>query len=225
LLDKGVNCPSTCAMCEENYEDASHVLFDCPKARNVWLICSLVDKVNSVMRSNNTVAEIIFALLQELTKEKAEQFAVNLWSLWKSRNLRIWQNVSETCQTITACAGQLLHEWRAANNRKQSCGLTGNSMGLLTAAGTQPARGNGTVSAEMQWIKPQQGRLKCNVDASFSEALNRVGIGLCIRDADGNFIKAKTLWSSPMCLPEVGEAKTISCYSMGARTTTYKCGF
>lgn len=72
LLDKGVNCPSTCAMCEESYEDATRVLFDCPKARNVWLNCSIVDRVNSVMLGNNTAAEITSVLLQELTKEKAE---------------------------------------------------------------------------------------------------------------------------------------------------------
>jgi len=50
-------------MCEESYEDVTHMLFDCPKAGNVWLSCSLVDKVNSVMHNNNTAAEIIFALL------------------------------------------------------------------------------------------------------------------------------------------------------------------
>jgi len=44
------------------------------------------------------------------------------------------------------------------------------------------------------------------VDASFLEALNCVGFGLCIRDEYGNFIKAKTLWSNPVCSSDVGEA-------------------
>ena len=105
-----------------------------------------------------TAAEIIFALLQELTKEKAEQFAMNLWSLWKSQNLRIWQNISEKCQAISARAHHML---------------------------------------------------KCNIDAAFSEALNRVGFGLCIRDAAGNFRKAKMMWSNPICRPEIGEALSL----------------
>lgn len=78
-------------------------------------------------------------------------------------------------------------------------------MGLVTAAAAQTVSGNRGL-VQVQWTKPQQGRRKCNVDASFSEALNRVGIGLCIRDAAGNFMKAKTLWLRPMCTPEVGEA-------------------
>ncbi|KEH25827.1 hypothetical protein MTR_6g034915 [Medicago truncatula] len=79
------------------------------------------------------------------------------------------------------------------------------------------------------------GKLKCNIDAAFSEDSNRVGfallekaklvreisdgkneiphkflgrkiyVGLCIRDAAGNFRKAKMMWSNPICKPEIGE--------------------
>jgi len=182
------------------------MLFDCPKAGNVWLSCSLVDKVNSVMHNNNTVAEIIFALLQELPKEKAEQVAKNLWSLWKSRNLRIWQNTSETTQTITARARQVLADWREANSRKMAAGAAGVIADLTADNSLQIAGGQRVLSSVGQWAKPQYGRLKCNIDAAFSEHLNRVGVGLCIRDSVGNFIKAKTLWTNPICAPDLGEA-------------------
>jgi len=32
------------------------------------------------------------------------------------------------------------------------------------------------------------GRLKCNVDASFSNSNNKVGIGMCISDSTGNHV-------------------------------------
>jgi ribonuclease HI len=48
--------------------------------------------------------------------------------------------------------------------------------------------------------------MKCNIDASFSESLNRTGIGMCIRDADGTFVLAKTLHFSPRCSVPLGEA-------------------
>jgi len=101
------------------------VLFDCSKARNVWLNCSLVNKVNSLMLNNNTATEITFVLLQELLREKAEQFSMNSWSLWKSRNLRIWHNISETSQAITSRARQMLIDWRKANNRNLNVGAAG----------------------------------------------------------------------------------------------------
>jgi ribonuclease HI len=73
----------------------------------------------------------------------------------------------------------------------------------------------GSSSAEMQqdqfrWQKPSRGRFKCNVDASFSTNLNVVGYGMCIRDEDGNFVKARTMWSSPMCVSDIGEALGLS---------------
>jgi len=91
LLDKGVNCTSLCAMCDESYEDTSHVFFDCPRARNVWQHSLLSSKVVSVMQNSNTAAEIIFTLLHELPSGQAEQFATLLWSVWKTCNLRVWE--------------------------------------------------------------------------------------------------------------------------------------
>jgi len=50
------------------------------------------------------------------------------------------------------------------------------------------------------------GRYKCNIDAAFSNSLNRTGIGICIRDQDGSFVLAKTVMH-PCFLPvDVGEA-------------------
>jgi hypothetical protein len=48
--------------------------------------------------------------------------------------------------------------------------------------------------------------LKCNIDASFSDSLNRTGVGMCIRDAEGLFVLAKTLHFSPKCSVPLGEA-------------------
>ncbi|AES70846.1 hypothetical protein MTR_3g064060 [Medicago truncatula] len=44
----------------------------------------------------------------------------------------------------------------------------------------------------VDWHKPTGGHYKCNVDDSFSHALSKVGIGICIREDDGRFVLAKT---------------------------------
>ena len=49
-------------------------------------------------------------------------------------------------------------------------------------------------------------RLKCNIDAFFSESLNMVGIGMCIRDENDIFILAKQEYFSPICEVHIGEA-------------------
>jgi len=75
------------------------------------------------MLQNNTTAEITFALLQDRSHVQAKLFATVVWSLWKSRNLRLWQNVTETTTTILECARQLFANWRVVNGKKLQGGL------------------------------------------------------------------------------------------------------
>ncbi|XP_024628786.1 uncharacterized protein [Medicago truncatula] len=146
--------------------------------------------------------------------------------LLKSRNLRLWQNVTETSQTILERARQLLFNWKDANRKQQqgniavqqhsSIAVQQHSSTAATAAGLNSAVqlitdvNSAVQSTPVKWQKPAHGRLKCNVDASFSDDLNRVGFGFCIRDEGGNFIRAKTMWSNPVCSIDVGEAMGLS---------------
>jgi ribonuclease HI len=59
---------------------------------------------------------------------------------------------------------------------------------------------------ETRWHKPHIGRYKCNIDASFSVQHNKVGIEMCIRDDQGQFVLAKTEWMSPIADTDIGEA-------------------
>jgi len=38
------------------------------------------------------------------------------------------------------------------------------------------------------WVKPDAGRYKCNIDATFSNHHNKVGINMCIRDEMSAFV-------------------------------------
>jgi len=167
-------------------------------------------KIDLAMHNNNTTANIIFALLQDLPQDQTQIFCTILWSLWKSRNMRVWQNITETCQTVVERARHLLFGWRVANGSKQMCGMTRNDAGMQTVEHVAAASTIPMLPVQVSWQKPASGRLKCNVDASFSEALNCVGFGLCIRDENGNFIKAKTLWSNPVCATDIGEVLGLS---------------
>ncbi|XP_058776565.1 uncharacterized protein LOC131650878 [Vicia villosa] len=68
----------------------------------------------------------------------------------------------------------------------------------------QNSETNNPPSTVTRWCKPSAGRLKCNIDASFSQ--NKVGIGICIRNDAGQFIAARTEWFSPCTEVAIGEA-------------------
>jgi len=56
-----------------------------------------------------------------------------------------------------------------------------------------------------RWSKPSVGRFKCNVDASFSASLNKVGFRACIRDANENHVISRTECLTPLLDVEMGE--------------------
>jgi hypothetical protein len=54
--------------------------------------------------------------------------------------------------------------------------------------------------------KTQLGRVKCNIDVSFSSIWNCTKIGICLRNDDAAYMLAKTMSFSPIYPVEVGEA-------------------
>jgi ribonuclease HI len=61
-------------------------------------------------------------------------------------------------------------------------------------------------TSQLSWTPPSNGRLKCNVDAAFSEHFKRTGIGVCVRDDSGAFVLAKVLQFDHVFPVAVGEA-------------------
>ncbi|KEH42462.1 hypothetical protein MTR_1g069475 [Medicago truncatula] len=114
---------------------------------------------------------------------------------------------SVTCSSSVVCNGTLEFVDKPQFTVMAEC--YGNSPGHIGAR--EAAVENSTVEPmQARWQKPVHVRLKCNVDALFSDALNCVGFGFCIRDEAGNFIRAKTMWSNPVCSTDVGEALGLS---------------
>ncbi|KAK2356026.1 hypothetical protein QL285_093387 [Trifolium repens] len=126
--------------------------------------------------------------MQNLSQEQQANFSVLLWSIWKRRNNKVWNNISETNTTVCERARHLITSWKQAQQIRSSANIS------------QP------IQQHIHWEKPSRGRYKCNIDASFSPIRNKVGIGMCIRDDHGRYVAAKTEWLSPILDVEIGEA-------------------
>ncbi|CAJ2660552.1 unnamed protein product [Trifolium pratense] len=172
LRSRGVNCIDTCPLCNEHEEDSYHIFFDCPSSRNVWSMCTFYPIIVAAMQNGYDAAELIFHLLQQINEEDASLLACVIWSIWKQRNNIIWNNVTDAQNFVFSRANITLHDWRVVHTAR-----TGVK--------------NQQVRHESRWKKPSSGRMKCNIDASFSSLNNRVGIGVCIRDEFGAYVLAK----------------------------------
>jgi hypothetical protein len=56
------------------------------------------------------------------------------------------------------------------------------------------------------WQPPDDDFVKCNVDAAMFEEQRCFGIGMCIRDNRGHFLKAATFWHDGSPPPQEAEA-------------------
>jgi ribonuclease HI len=100
-------------------------------------------------------------------------------------------------------AFHLIEDWSSANSTTQALAPpSAPQRGVVRANNNNSS----SVRTDTVWQRPSSGRLKCNIDASFSNSLNRTGIGVCIRDDEGSFVLAKTINFSPKCSVPLGEA-------------------
>ncbi|CAJ2652404.1 unnamed protein product [Trifolium pratense] len=75
LRDNGIQCPSNCVVCDDNYEDTGHILFDCPLSIRAWRSIGLWEKVEAAVKTTTTAATSIFLLLQQLDEQQATHMA------------------------------------------------------------------------------------------------------------------------------------------------------
>ena len=96
---------------------------------------------------------------------------MTLWSLWKSRNMLLWENTNVTPTLIVTRAQEVLHEWSCMQKIKHP-----------------PHHKEQT----HVWTKPQQGWIKCNVDAAIFNGNMVMGYEICFRNSTCNFLLGKS---------------------------------
>ncbi|CAN1751886.1 hypothetical protein LINPERHAP1_LOCUS4492 [Linum perenne] len=115
-----------------------------------------------------------------------------LWGLWGERNQLVWRHESRTAHLIVEGALTILDEWKMAR-------AVGEHQPVSDAARPATCR---------RWHPPQQGTLKCNVDAAFQESEGQWGWGIAIRNHPGSLLSHRTGWMRGV--PEVREGEALT---------------
>ena len=117
LISRWVNCQSACVTCDDPHEDSYHIFFHCKTAIDVWNAANVWHLIAPSLNQFDNAPDIIFNLLQKLSASQVENVVTIMWSIWKSRNLKLWEHVSESTVTILERAKHLLECWRKANRK------------------------------------------------------------------------------------------------------------
>jgi ribonuclease HI len=173
LHDRCVPCPLICPICEHGNEDDWHIFFNCHESIQAIQSAGLDHVITARTQHFSTVAELIFSICTNEDRATAGRFAVLMWTLWKNRNDKVWNDVKEAGRSLGFKAMHNWQEWIAVQQQQST---------IMQQQHT------------VVWQKPPIDWYKCNVDAGFHKNLNRATAGWCVRDYDGSFVIAGTCW-------------------------------
>lgn len=189
LQQKHVPVSATCPVCSGGEETILHALVNCTVAAQCWSI--LMPEVRVGESSN--FGEWFRQIMVKCSNTRLADVATLSWSVWKSRNEKVWNQKNTNVNRIVAIAKEYLTQWRFAQDRRYS-------------AQFQPMlEGDGACT----WVKPQTESVKVTTDAAIFRDRGEYGYAMIARDANGELIEAKTCLHSGQIEPEVAEAMAV----------------
>ena len=155
LSSRGMHCPIDCVLCGSNFENTIHILLECPGAMHICREVNLWDKIDKALGLNYNMYAVIFSLLSQPNPSQSSLFAKILWSIWKRKNLKLWQQKAETNDQVLAWATTPLKEWMDVQCIRREGGTP------IDVNKPEPIW-----QEVVRWEKPARGRYKCNIDDS-----------------------------------------------------------
>lgn len=138
-------------------------------------------------------------------------FYIIIWSLWKERNGRIFNNiqftVEKTCYMILTRLGWWIKGWR--DPFPYSCEDIIRNPACLRNCITKISSREATIKPNSSWSPPPPNLLKWNVDASLNNRDMNSAIGGVLRNEKGDFL---CLFSAPAPLMEINNAEVLAIF-------------
>jgi ribonuclease HI len=187
LANRHVGTSGQCPVCLLAAEDVKHLLFQCETARDLWRtlgLLNLVDEVLQIDRSGSVILELLFRG-QDLMMPGfsslglKEVVAVTCWYLWWIRRRKTHD---ESVPPVFRC-----------------------KMSVLAIANAASVRGKPNL-INHHWETPLSRQLKVNVDGSFHLEEREGAAGAVIRDYEGKFIAASSIFLTNISSAGVAEA-------------------
>lgn len=119
LVQKGLPCDDTCVNCDVSAESHVHLLFVCEKALKCWEMVHLDDIVHNLVGNSDNFTTLLFDFFHRLHAQNQHIASMILWSIWKNRNAKLWENKDTPPPIIVKCAQDSLHEWKVMQRAGQ----------------------------------------------------------------------------------------------------------
>ena len=122
LLARGLNIDPLCPHCSGAIEDAEHLFTGCPHAQTIWqLACDHGwITVDMPVSSQLNLEDWLSRLKRLRPNVKMDRVVALLWSIWKTRNGKVFRNEPSSPGLSLLCAKRVSAEWRIRHKLLQT---------------------------------------------------------------------------------------------------------
>jgi hypothetical protein len=188
MVNRHVGTSGECPICHLDAEDIHHLLFKCLHATELWGILGLSDSINDslvVDRFGSVILEYII--------------------LRQNSRLPRFQNIGIT-EIILVAAWYLRWIRRKCTHDEAVAPMHHCRMSILTITSNAAKRRRTPRNSENRWSKPEPRQVKVNVDGSFHENDGSGAVGAILRDYQGRFIAASSIFYPNLASASTAEA-------------------
>jgi len=119
LITRGIHCDDSCVTCDALAETHMHTFFVCSKAITCWDLLGLGNLVHELLQTADDFTALLFEFLRRLSLTQQQSAAMLLWSLWKSRNFKLWDALDTSSAFTVSRARDTLQEWSCMQRAKK----------------------------------------------------------------------------------------------------------
>ena len=148
-----------CEQCKDQREDVIHALYHCPKLRGMWSAVQFWN--HGCLKQATSFIDLIGSVFAD--NRDPTLFSMVAWAIWNRRNnLRLGKPATPLNELVTQ-AQDRLREFQLYN------------FATITPVGRPPTR----------WQAPSSNTYKVNFDGTLFTAENSAGLGVVIRNSEG----------------------------------------
>jgi hypothetical protein len=177
LFKRHIGTSDICPLCNVEPEDSLHMLFKCPGAANIWSEIGLQNMLNNYMMSGTSGAKVLESLLKS-----------------NAQNLPGYESI-KTHEVIVVMASYIWWLHRRLTHDEQIPPVYQCINSIIKAITANVAKGKSRSSShKITWSKPLASAVKLNIDAAFDVERKSGASGAIIRNNQGNFIAASSVF-------------------------------
>ena len=177
--------------CCKEQETAFHCMWACPSAQDVW--GSTIRFFQKCGTTGYDFIGLLEELMEKTTEENVLLFAEIAGEIWRRRKTVLHGGVFTQPNVVANLATEFLRQFQCANSEELS-------------KDAKPEVNIGRDASCNKWQAPSHGFYKANWDIAVSVGKKCMGVGVIIRDAEGQVTAAKSMRIPGVFEPAIREA-------------------